>query len=101
LSGRSGGLLSVHPVDRGLVRLAPGPESQRRRRAQERPAVKIRVGFAKGPHQRTVALAEPAEQPFVLGPLLEHLFLGQFVHWVRDPVGHDPGRPPVHVRGVP
>ena len=32
------GQLGVHAVDRGLVGLAPGPESQRRRRGQERPA---------------------------------------------------------------
>lgn len=54
--------LRVHPVDRRLVRLAPGPEGQWRRRGHEGPALQPGRGGRQGVDQEGVALAEPVEE---------------------------------------
>ena len=85
--GPAGGLLGVHPVDRGLVRLAPGPEGQRRRRGQERPAVQVRRRLRQGADQRGMTLAEPAGQFGIAGPLAENLLLGRAARRAGEPAG--------------
>jgi hypothetical protein len=99
LPGRARGPLGVHPVDRGLMRLAPCPEGQRRGRGQERPAVRVWSGRAQGPHQRGMALPEPFGQLGIGGSLAEDLLLRRAGR-AGQPLRDETRRPPVHVTRV-